>query len=54
MARVLVPELGLEDLVLEDDLRAHKGLRMAALIEAAGATLQDARHGAKAEARARS
>ena len=39
VARVLVPELRPGDTVIMDNLPAHKGSRVAALIEAAGARL---------------
>ncbi len=39
VARVLVPELRPGDVVIMDNLPAHKGPRVAALIEAAGARL---------------
>ena len=39
VARVLVPELQSGDVVIMDNLPAHKGPRVAALIEAAGARL---------------
>jgi transposase len=38
VARVLVPELRPGDIVIMDNLPAHKGPRVAALIEAAGAS----------------
>src|SRR3712207_7041126 len=37
--RVLVPELSPGDVVIMDNLSSHKGPRVRALIEAAGATL---------------
>ena len=39
VARVLVPELRPGDVVIMDNLSSHKGLRVRALIEAAGASL---------------
>ena len=39
MARVLVPELRTGDIVVMDNLASHKGPRVRALIEAAGAHL---------------
>lgn len=40
VARVLVPELRLGDVVVMDNLSSHKGARVRALIEAAGAELR--------------
>jgi transposase len=39
VARVLVPELAQGDVVVMDNLSCHKGLKIRAMIEAAGATL---------------